>query len=501
MTVQQSLTEFPNGLTQGGVYTPTVQDIQNAAADKASYYFNGTATVQTGAKAALNIGSSEATLIYSGTTNSITSSGIKFFAEIFNGTDGVIFDIIRQSGTGLIQCMQGVSTVDTGFSVPAKTPFTVAVTRYNTNKIKAYLNGVADIERAQTLKACTASSDFWVGENLDGTANRAMLFNYALPADKIQRYSDGAKLDWEDIGGSMALVTGTDSDMSGAGNWVAAGSGNFTPNSPTGKGTFAVTGTSTVYIGLANKLVIGKRYRVSVKLRFVSGTNQTLYVGNLNNQDNYLGFDATGTEATYSGEFTARYTSFYIGRANPSGFTANATYEIDDVQLTQLGAVLDLEPEGIYADKWIDSSNGLHGTVTGAVVSNSNKLERVQGTLSNGANFSGTTPLNSGTIALPTGRWMIFGKSYFATSVSAISSVSTSLSSSSVTHNAKSTVFDTSTNTGADKSVSPLPIIVDSTPATSGGTVTFYMVANCTGVTGTVTTNSANSELFALRIA
>lgn len=133
------------------------------------------------------------------------------------------------------------------------------------------------------------------------------------------------------------LVTGTDSDMSGANNWTGAtlAGGNVT----IGGGKMKMLGDGGAYdiAGLPEDIVIaGKRYRMSVKARRSAGASVTIRVGNdLEDSDSYFEITPTGTEATYKGDIAGTLgTSISIGVVGPG--MDGIEFEIDDVSVREM---------------------------------------------------------------------------------------------------------------------------------------------------------------------
>lgn len=365
----------------------SMQAVMDGTTDGPRYYFKNTST---SVSATDNVSLPLSTQLLPG---SLESTHIVVCRPL--GDDGALYRVFLTNNQIIMavrpstnkfrlyqQDSGGTTFTDSAASLVLGKTVSIAAVRSQaaSGTVSIYLNGILDTSQTgQTFRAPTGTPTIAsVGDaasySFRGDIYRQIHFNYAITDEnKIRRYSCGGKLDFDDIGGSMtALVTGTDSDMSGSGSWIAAGGAiTFTPNSPTGKGTIAITGPGTEYIYLANKLTVGKRYLISLKVRYVSGTNQTLYAGNLNNQSTYLSISATGTEATFSGQFVAAQTQLYVGIV---GATAAVSYEIDDVSVIQLGAVLDLEPESATPSVWYDESgNSLNGTVIGPTLANSPK--------------------------------------------------------------------------------------------------------------------------------
>jgi hypothetical protein len=305
------------------------------------------------------------------------------------------------SGTYEIFATQGSNTPNTalGVDISGKYYFSVAsdVVLSTTTKSKdavslcsirsgsygsLYVNGRKEKEAA--ISNTTISNELRIGTFYNGTLTadatilRRLLFNYALPEDKVRRYSAGERLDWEDLGGSMtSLVTGDSSTFTtaqGSGatyaSWAVTGGVNL--GSVGGQGQLDITtGAATRYIGLAGCLVIGKRYKASLSVQHINGSTQPVYVGSAMpsgvSATAQFVINPTATNTMYTGEFTAAGTEFEIG-------CFNAVVEllgVDNIIVIPLGALAAYEPENLTPSQWHDCSGNANDlTITGATVIN-----------------------------------------------------------------------------------------------------------------------------------
>lgn len=235
---------------------------------------------------------------------------------------------------------------------------------YDLSSIKGYIDGslagstaISGINLgAGTICVGTDSSGFT--NTALGSISRALVFNYAITDEaKIRRYSAGAKLDYEDIGGSMT-------DKSLGLSWLNYSFNAFTPS---GKAITSYTISATNQFGYLGSfpIVIGKKYRVtysgftgassSVRLQFASG----VFAGESDAQ--YLTSSAGYVDLTAT---VSDPSAVLLIQAGVSSGTGALTL----VSIIQLGAVVDLEPENITDTTWFDTS-GLHGVVSGALAS------------------------------------------------------------------------------------------------------------------------------------
>jgi hypothetical protein len=350
-----------------------LQDIQDAAADKPSYYFNGASEIINCTVGSFpQLGTSDATVIITANPRKLPAAQ-KYLLQIYAGSTKEL--ILLYSTTGHIIVRQGGVEADTGLIPALGKPFTFAVVR-TTGFITCYLNGVASSPIAQTKSTIDASCTWYLGEpaatTWDGSISRVIIENYALTADKISRYSAGAKLDYEDVGGKMT------NKINAFGTWASPGSSgdafdSFTDN---GSGDFTATNTGAsgycdASVTLQTAIEKGKAYGFNITITTPStfATTAAFY---------FIGY--TGTLYSISGLAAGTTTIRMVATEDiPAGTAVRfagigaGTVRVKLNSVVQLGCVLDLEPEGITSTKWYDSStNNLDGTVTNALATNIN---------------------------------------------------------------------------------------------------------------------------------
>jgi hypothetical protein len=344
---------------------------QDGAADKSSYQFTASNQMLiTVDSPNLTLGTDDCTILATATADFLVPTPGKRLT-VLAGTS-VSFGIWQKNGSSQLQAQADTNVVDLGVSIPTtKSPFTVAVKRYNTNQVKAYMNGApgSDITlpfvNISTAHHVTISAnsvtDYWAG-----SISRNIVFNYALSDDQIKRYSAGAKLDYADIGGSMT-------DISSALTWANASLTGFT--SSANDITAYTAGVNGQYASIGTfSIVAGKRYRVyythtgaadvmNLMFRDTSLVTVESTVAFAPNGSGYLDFTATATDTTAK----------LLFQRNNAG--TGSTGALTIVKIVQLGALVDLEPENIGQTSWQDAStNGLHATVNGAKVNSTTGL-------------------------------------------------------------------------------------------------------------------------------
>jgi hypothetical protein len=302
--------------------TAVVQNVIDNSADKSSYYFSGNTS------SVISCGDSDQFSFGNQTNDSAFS--ILTVAKILSSTvtdqtfcakywaDSTSEYMFAYNMTGVpsyqnkLQFTLRQSWTTPKYSAYILVPYTIdngshaLVATYDgrggstaSSGMKIFVDGILQSSTGATSSSYVAmgngSDPLTIGRlggadnSLVGNIFRNIIFNYdiSLYSNKISRYSSGAKLDYDDIGGSnSALIAG--------------------------------------YV-----LVIGKRYRILAR-----NTLDFTTMGAANNN--------VGTEFVSTGTGTLAGTDSVI----------------------RLGAVLDLEPEGIGEGTWADSStNKLNGTV------------------------------------------------------------------------------------------------------------------------------------------
>lgn len=347
-----------------GTQLSTVQDIQNASADKASYYFDGASYVSGDAQI---LGTSALTILTTFKTVKSSASAAQMLLKLgaaiggegANNTVGVIIETDNKVKMNYY----GSSNAESSTAIEINKYYT-AIGVYSGSTLKMYLNGIAGTE-VNYSTGNLANNKLLIGKYgasslyFNGSIGRSIVFNYALSAEKVTRYSAGAKLDFEDVGGSMV------DKISGL-SWTNI---SFDTQSIAGKAISSLSGGQydrADIIGIG-KLEAGKTYRVyynsmtstpanTLSLSFLTAAQSEASAYMLVTQaSGYVDIVATLSDTNGRLMLQARY-----------GSLSSGSMTIDKV--VQLGAVLDLEPENITDGTWFDASpNGLHGTVTGAV--------------------------------------------------------------------------------------------------------------------------------------
>jgi len=286
-------------------------------------------------------------------------------AQKHDGTNGWILTLLT---TGYLRTTINAATYDStatlasmGVVDGANVKILSGITRETASvagSVQHYVNGLAlGASVAITAGAPTtvnnAVSLYVLGTSAvrtAGIANTFVLFNRCpTAAEVLDLYRNGiAEADkW---GSQVSIITGTDSDFSGAGNWTPVNDGTVLINA----GKLEYSGATNPFhgCGIVNKLTIGKRYRTVLDVSdLVGGTS--IRVDQVGDQNSPI---IAGINTV---EFTATDTllAFYSGIG-----TGTTAWKFDNVYLYELGATLALENGGFQPapGQCFDSAHSNH---------------------------------------------------------------------------------------------------------------------------------------------
>ncbi len=256
------------------------------------------------------------------------------------------------------------ATVDTTVLIVGKV-YDIVVTWDNAT-VTYYINGVLSSSTAYSDSANAGTNDkFEIGSGdegvekfFNGTINKVSVWNKVLSATEIKELYSGASVPYKYKGANQTDLV-TNGDMSSATNWTEWGD-NVTIGSATC--SFDSSGGSARLSQTIGAVVAGKRYRLDYEVTAVGGAASFIV------EDGNITTASVGLNASvgvHTVEFTSSTTS-----ANPTRLMfrltgGDATLSLDNVVLTQIGAVAEYDGSGIASDKWFDKSgNDLHGTIT-----------------------------------------------------------------------------------------------------------------------------------------
>jgi len=135
------------------------------------------------------------------------------------------------------------------------------------------------------------------------------------------------------------LITGNNSTFSGAGDWASAVL-TWDVNSTVAGKLYMLGDGGGDFVFLAASaltLIVGARYKCTLKARLNAGASTTIRVGvSISIAGKYFEITPTGTEQTFSGYFTASATTLTIGLGAAAGGFNGIAFEIDDVDLRRV---------------------------------------------------------------------------------------------------------------------------------------------------------------------
>jgi len=304
----------------------------------------------------------------------------------FSGSSGVKLEQVVTSG--IYRLTINTKTYDSTVPGGGAATNLVAGTKHNlavfvtvgatTTTVSFYLDYVLLNTTAAQANETISNSDiiYLMGTSSTrtaGTISDFVMFNRAYTATEVADLRNGiAEADkW---GSQTSLATGTDSNFSGAGNWINTACAIFDVNTTVPGKAYMLGdgGNDMIRLGVSTG---NSRYFVSLKARRSAGAETTIYVGRSGSGSvgtSAFAITPTDTEQTFVGFFdttNALYQSdpygspLYIGRAAAIGGFNGVSFEIDDVFIYKLGATLALESDNAQPipGMWLDSStNNLH---------------------------------------------------------------------------------------------------------------------------------------------
>jgi len=135
------------------------------------------------------------------------------------------------------------------------------------------------------------------------------------------------------------IITGTDSDFSGAGNWLNFGMATFDVNSTVAGKAYVLGNGNQDQIYLLSVMTVGKIYNISLKARLNTGASTTIRAGasiTIDSPNNHISLTPTGTEGTFSGQFIASAVNLSIGVHTIDGGMNGIAMEFDDISLNEV---------------------------------------------------------------------------------------------------------------------------------------------------------------------
>ena len=320
-----------------------------------------------------------------------TVAGFGLFLQDQSGDDIVLRFAVQFSGTN-------GSWATTSRDIPINT-WTHVVVVYDssatTNDAVLYLNGdpatltttvptgVYDTDNGDDLVIGSLANGT---RTFDGQMTNVEYGNLALSAAEVKALSSGAEVPYKYVGASQTEMMLLGSAWTGAtgatpptgwtvsvgGIWTIFDSGDGAPFDACLKAEVNAVIDDNPRIYRETTVEIGKRYRVSFWFKHGTATEGRVNIGSTAAGNDYFAItgltDASWTQYNY--ELTATTTSISVLLLSLSG--TSGQYELfDEVTVTQIGCVLNLNPEGIGHNQWQDSSsNQLVGDVSGPIPTN-----------------------------------------------------------------------------------------------------------------------------------
>jgi len=246
---------------------------------------------------------------------------------------------------------------------------------------KLFINGVLDSQSndiGEWIATNNASVGSWSGGSfkLDGDISKLNVYNIGLSEDEVKELYSGASVPFKYKGASQTSMwdSGADVFTSGTYSWTAYSSNTVTNASNQLVITYVDnTGGAYVYFkdtnDLASNLTVGKRYRFSCDAKRTGGTSSMLLRVHHITGNAYSNSNLTTSMIRHNIEFIAGSADTCWVRVE--GMSSGGTATIDNISLTQIGAVAEYDGSSATTSTWHDKSgNGLDGTVTGATLEN-----------------------------------------------------------------------------------------------------------------------------------
>jgi hypothetical protein len=360
--------------------------LQMAQGIEMTYAASGSTGIMVADNNNIDFGTGNFTLAWKGMIPDYTPAADTILMQKSDGTNGWVLQV---DTTGVLQLILNTttysSTVNPSLTDKTAHKIIVVVTRETASvagSIGFYVDGVllgasVAITAVVPTTVNNAVPLYVMGTSAirsAGVCYFASVFNRALTAAEVlDLYRNG--INFADKWGSQTAVY-TSNFSAGVDGWVAARStaaGNI--DSIGGEDdwlrcTIDGTAANSHYLYLDNKIVYGKRYRATFKC-FIPSTNAVLNGLALMAEPASTGYyssiiTTTDTVVSVSCEFIAQSNMRLAFISHASGayiYNGNGTdvFYVKDIVVTEIGATLALEPEGIQPVQWLDSStNKLH---------------------------------------------------------------------------------------------------------------------------------------------
>jgi hypothetical protein len=268
--------------------------------------------------------------------------------------------------------------LDSGYianNIPADTWVHVLVTFDRDGSYTLYQNGV-NVSSASITgydASISTTGDLLIngypfsGTTYTGPSEVAMIrqFNKALTSTEVKELYSGASVPFKYKGANQTKVI--DLDLASATGWTLV-------NATIAGGVLTLGGDASSY-GYKNEAGTtekGRRYAITYEIVSNDQADGTLRVeGDATNKifNSHVTMPETvGVHTVYSDAYTAGAGTYFMISLSDS---TSGTVVIDNIYVTQIGAVAEYDGSGAGHNQWLDKSgNELHGDVSGASLEN-----------------------------------------------------------------------------------------------------------------------------------
>ncbi|MFA7709562.1 MAG: LamG domain-containing protein [Candidatus Neomarinimicrobiota bacterium] len=372
--------EVPSTVLEYATQSNIMVDFKGNVHAMKSYYFNGSSYIEIQNDDDLNVGTGDFSILFTFKPSSIV--GTQYICN--KEASGVGYGVLIDGASLYIRFDDGTTDVSGLIAEDvfiADTVYDVAVTFDRDGNATAYINGESAGTKAISSASLTLSNNgnFRIGSSVAGTdffsgeVFRSRLFNLVSTQPEVQEFAAG-NLPYKYKGASQTAIYASSGDFTD--DWTIGGGAEANVASYNGKSDvyqFTVDGASSAHHNNKSGFPINKAYRLDFSYYIPSGQSNVdgVYVSN-GVATNYTTTDAwTDVSVNFVSNAETKI-RFYASDGGVLSFQdagADDVFYIHGVSITQIGAVLDLNPENIFDNIWYDSSgNNLYVTNHGATV-------------------------------------------------------------------------------------------------------------------------------------
>lgn len=323
----------------------------------------------------IDMSTNDITLHFEGLLPDWTPSAAVYFEHKLESSVGYAWGVSATTGYLFVTLNADTYTLSlaTNFVDGSPHKISAVISRGTTQTLQFYVDklpfGTAQtITTSASATVSNAKSLYILGSAAttrhNGTLYNSTIFNRALTAAQVYSlHSIG--VDYSDQYGNCAALN--------VSSCVNSNYDTFDGASATGFHVVYTT-SGTQICGTADEIALAlyKRYRLTFTAVLTSGQAPsvqplTAFGGST------VGLTAqTVTSGVNTFEFSSTTTQTGVVQFSN---TAAAEYTISDLSLIRTGVVLDLPPEGIQQNQWLDNANGLHATIPASGVTALRRME------------------------------------------------------------------------------------------------------------------------------